>query len=316
MSTADAHHDSHDHPPFLAHHFNSPQQQFEAGKLGMWLFLATELLLFGGLFCAYAVYRGNHPEMFAWGSQFLDVAFGGTNTVVLILSSLTMASAVTAAQLNKQKLLVILLSLTFLGGLGFMCIKYVEYKAKFEHGLVWGEGFYKDNHAEGEHAVAMHNVAGVVPATLAQTGLPVSSLPMVVVAQNDDATTVDSTQRSNVPVAPRGPAGMATESDSHDASVHADKPHDAAAHEDDPFPDKLGPDRPANAHIFFGIYFVMTGLHGIHVLVGMAVIAWLLVRAVRGDFSSEYFTPVDLGGLYWHVVDLIWIFLFPLFYLI
>ena len=111
-----AHPHHHEHPPHLAHHWDNPKQQFEAGKLGMWLFLATEFLLFGGLFCAYAVYRGNNPEMFEWGSQFLDTKWGAINTVVLILSSLTMALAVSAAQLGRKRALIALLSATFLGG--------------------------------------------------------------------------------------------------------------------------------------------------------------------------------------------------------
>jgi hypothetical protein len=120
---------------------DNAEQQFDSGKLGMWLFLATEVLLFGGLFVAYAVYRANHPEIFIYAHQFLDKTWGGINTLVLICSSLTMAWAVRAAQLGQQRLLVVLLSLTILGGFGFMGIKYVEYKAKWEHGLLPGTHF-------------------------------------------------------------------------------------------------------------------------------------------------------------------------------
>ena len=122
----------HDHPPHLQHHFETPVQQFDAGKLGIWLFLATEILLFGGLFVAYSIYRANHPEIFVYAHQYLDKVLGGTNTVILLCSSLTMAWAVRAAQLGQRRLLVLLLSLTILGGFGFMGIKYVEYKAKWE----------------------------------------------------------------------------------------------------------------------------------------------------------------------------------------
>ena len=126
--------------PPLAHHFETPTQQFEAAKLGMWLFLATEFLLFGGLFCLYAVFRGNHPELFAYGSKFLDTRMGMINTLVLILSSFTMAMAVWAAQKNHNKWLVTLLALTVAGGGVFMGIKYVEYSHKFHKNLVWESG--------------------------------------------------------------------------------------------------------------------------------------------------------------------------------
>ena len=138
------------HAPHLAHHFDSLGQQFESGKLGMWLFLSTEVLLFGGLFCAYAVYRSNHPEIFIYAHQFLDKTLGGINTVVLICSSLSMAWAVRAAQLNQQRLLVILLSLTILGGFGFLGIKFVEYEHKWKHGLLWGARYHPDEHPHDE----------------------------------------------------------------------------------------------------------------------------------------------------------------------
>ncbi|MFB3137780.1 MAG: heme-copper oxidase subunit III, partial [Phycisphaerales bacterium] len=125
MSHAPA--DAHEHPDFLRHHFNTPKQQFEAGKLGMWLFLATEVLLFGGLFVGYSVWRGNHPEMFKAGSVFLNTNLGAVNTAVLILSSITMAAAVTMAQRNKRGPLILLLSLTMAGAVTFLVIKYFEY---------------------------------------------------------------------------------------------------------------------------------------------------------------------------------------------
>src|SRR5690606_28692556 len=105
---------THSHNPYLAHHFDTPRQQMETGKLGMWVFLATEILMFGGLFCAYAVYRANNPDIFLYGHHFLDTKWGAINTVVLIASSFTMAWGVRAAQLGQQKLLVALLSLTLL----------------------------------------------------------------------------------------------------------------------------------------------------------------------------------------------------------
>jgi cytochrome c oxidase subunit 3 len=255
---------SHQHSPHLQHHFDTPEQQFDAGKLGIWLFLATEVLLFGGLFCAYAIYRVNHPEIFIYAHQFLDKTLGATNTVILLCSSLTMAWAVRASQLGQRKLLIALLSLTLLGGFGFMGIKYAEYKAKWEHGLLPGTHFAPHEHTEGEAAP---------PAA----------------PRNADGT---------IPQAAEGPSGAAK--------------HDAVNEQGGAGHGK----RPSNAQIFFGIYFLMTGLHGVHVLAGMGAITWILVRSVKGEFGPEYFTPVDFVGLYWHLVDLIWIFLFPLLYLV
>ena len=255
---------SREHPPHLKHHFDTPEQQFDAGKLGIWLFLATEILLFGGLFCAYAIYRANHPEIFVYAHQFLDKVLGGTNTVVLLCSSLTMAWAVRASQLGQRKLLIVLLSLTLLGGFGFMGIKAVEYEQKWKHGLLPGTHFapHEDHEAAPAAAVRSAALAGTIP-------------PSAV-----------------------GPAGTVRREGSVTATEGAHR------------------ERPSNTQIFFGIYFLMTGLHGLHVLVGMGAIAWILVRAIKGDFGPEYFTPVDFVGLYWHLVDLIWIFLFPLLYLI
>ncbi|HZN54610.1 MAG TPA: cytochrome c oxidase subunit 3 family protein [Candidatus Polarisedimenticolaceae bacterium] len=259
-----------EHPPYLQHHFETAEQQFDAGKLGIWLFLATEILLFGGLFCAYAIYRANHPEIFVYAHHYLDKTLGGTNTVILLCSSLTMAWAVRASQLGQRKLLVLLLVLTLLGGAGFMGIKYVEYQQKWKHGLLPGAHFAP--HDEGIEAAAPEKPI----APLAGGGA----------------------DRTTIPPSAEGPAGTVPPA-SADLSL------------------REGPTRrPSNVQIFFSIYFLMTGLHGIHVLVGMIAIGWILVRSLRGHFGPDYFTPVDFVGLYWHLVDLIWIFLFPLLYLI
>ena len=213
-------HDDHEHVPGLAHHFESHELQFEAGKLGIWIFLFTEILFFSGLFVAYAIYRSMYPEVFVGASVHLDTKMGAINTGVLLLSSLTAAWAVRCAQLGNRKGLILNLSLTLLCAFGFMIIKYIEYTAKFEHGLLPGKWFV----ATAEH--------------------------------------------------------------------------------------------PESLKTFFSIYFVMTGLHGIHVLAGIGVFIWLLKRAIRGDFTPEYYGPIDFAALYWHIVDLIWIYLFPLLYLI
>lgn len=208
-----------DHPEFLAHHFVSEEQQQSAAKLGMWIFLATEILFFGGLFMAYTAFRYLYPGTFLHAHEHLNVPMGATNTLVLITSSLTMALAVRSAQVGKKKLMLMNLGATFVFACVFLVIKYFEYAHKFHEGLLPGKYY---------------------------TATGIEGLP----------------------------------------------------------------------HIFFGIYFVMTGLHGIHVIAGLAVIAWIFFRGKRGDFSPAYYTPVENVGLYWHLVDLIWIFLFPLLYLV
>ncbi|MCH2135914.1 MAG: cytochrome c oxidase subunit 3 [Phycisphaerales bacterium] len=329
------HDHDHDHPPHLGHHWDNPVQQFEAGKLGMWLFLATEVLLFGGLFCAYAVWRSNHPEIFKYGSQFLDTAWGATNTAVLLLSSMTMAMAVTYAARGKTKAVTICLILTLAGAGGFMGIKYVEYAHKFHEGFYPGAAFYDEPHAshlwmpldESAKAHAAHDrELDVIESNL---GRDESLLRAELPPGPADA------QSWNKAIAGTGPSGLTTnelELDTAEFTVFLPdtvmgdlrdltpeleyaEHHEPgeAPHLPHPLQD---PERPINAQKFFSIYFMMTGLHGIHVVIGGIVIIWLLWRNLRGDFSREYYTPIDLGGLYWHVVDLIWIFLFPLFYLI
>lgn len=272
---------THEHPDYLGHHFETPQQQYDSSKLGMWLFLATEILLFAGLFCAYSVYRSNHPEIFVYAHQYLDKTLGGINTLVLICSSLTMAWAVRCAQTNQRRGLILLLSMTLLFACCFLGIKYVEYEQKWKHGLLWGKRFHPHTEETQSHEKSAPPVIAAQPAPPAPAPAPPPT----------------GEDKSLIEPAPRGPAGLAA------GAVEEGKP----GHEGS---------RPSNVQIFFGIYFLMTGLHGLHVIGGMSVIAWLLVRSVKGHFTSEYFTPVDLGGLYWHLVDLIWIYLFPLLYLI
>lgn len=270
----------------------------------MWLFLATEVLLFGGLFCAYAIYRANHPEVFQWAHHLLDKNLGALNTAILLCSSFTMATAVRCAQLGKRRSLIVMLSLTLLGGFGFMGVKGIEYTSKWEHGLLWGKRYQPDAanialHFGEKPPAPSGKAAEATPAVGARQG---AKAPAVVAAApaGDQPQMIDGVlwvPRSVIPPAAAGPRGIV-----------------AAAL---PLRRSYGPqDSPANVHLFFGIYFLMTGLHGLHVLAGMILIAILIVRSSLGHFGPSYFTPVDLGGLYWHLVDLIWIFLFPLFYLI
>lgn len=209
-----------DKPKHLKHYFVDSDQQMDASKMGMWVFLVTEILFFGGLFAAYIVYRAWYPELFFMASVELDAFWGTVNTAVLISSSLTVAMAIRSAQLNQIKGLIINLWITIGLACVFMVIKYFEYVEKFGKGILPGE-YYT---------------------------------------------------------------------------------YEGIAHE--------------KANIFFSIYYVMTGLHGIHVVIGIGIMLWLVWKAKKGAFSSEYYTPVEITGLYWHLVDVIWIFLFPLLYLI
>ena len=217
------------HPPHLHHHFVSSEQQFDAAKLGMWLFLITEVLLFSGMFVAYTVYRVWHPEVFANASELLDWRLGGLNTLVLLASSFTVALSIHFAQKDEKEKVMVLLILTLLCAAAFMVVKYFEYSGKFAHGVFPGAGY----------------------------------------------------------------------------APHGESPGLNYADYDFPY-----------AAQFFSIYFVMTGIHGFHVLIGMGLFTWLITRVARGHFSAEYYTPIELTGLYWHLVDIIWIFLFPLLYLI
>ena len=304
------HHGHGDHAkyPFLQHHFETPAHQFDSAKLGMWLFLATEVLFFGGLFVAYAVLRARFPEVFSYASHYLNTLMGGVNTCVLILSSLTMAMAVRFAQTNKKNAMLICLVLTFMGAVGFMVIKYFEYTHKIHEHLVWGKTFYvPPNTEEGEaEKLVLSTAPPAPPATLTVANPAAPAVPTLAATPPVEASAIKP--------ASAAPAGLATAREMAKAEHLSVEGHDPAmAH---PTLHLADPKMPANTHLFFAIYYCMTGLHGIHVLAGMVMLAWLIWRGARGDFSSDYFTPVDVGGLYWHIVDLVWIFLFPLFYLI
>ena len=208
-------------PGALQHHFESMAQQKDAASLGMWVFLVTEILFFGGLFLAYTIYRWQNALAFAHASHHMDVALGTTNTAVLIISSLTMAMAVHSAATGRRKLLIGFLVATMILGAAFLGIKAIEYTDHIRHHLFPGPGFHYPVPAEA---------------------------------------------------------------------------------------------RPAE--MFFSLYFAMTGLHALHMVVGLGILTTLLLMARRGRFTPGYNTPVEISGLYWHFVDIVWIFLFPLLYLI
>jgi cytochrome c oxidase subunit 3 len=280
------HHEHAGHPEHLAHHFESPRQQLESARLGMWIFIATEILFFGGLLCAYAVYRSNHPEIFVWAHHFLDKSLGALNTIILICSSLTAAWAVRAAQLRQRRMLIGMLALTLVFATAFLGVKYTEYSHKWKHGLLWASRF--DPHLETGHEPS-------APADEAAADPGDPEPPAAETAETQPQ------ERSALPPAATGPPGLADPA--ADASTSSAAPDQHA-------------EAPHNARVFFSIYFLLTGLHGIHVLGGMAAMLWLLLRILRGQLTDGYFTPVDMVALYWHLVDLIWIYLFLLLYLI
>ena len=278
------------HDPQLAHHFDSHEQQFEAGKMATWIFLATEILFFSGLFCAYAIYRANHPEIFIFAvgygqpgdvgyiPGFLDTTMGAINTVVLLVSSFTMAWAVRTAQLGDREKTMLLLSATLLCAFGFLGIKYVEYSHKYHDGVIPG--------------IAWH--------------------PWAPAHHGDKAHGDDGKATGKAGEGKAGDHGEAPKETGVEGAAGAGADEIDYSHA----PAWLTPKSHNDLKTFMGIYFCMTGLHGIHVVVGILLITWLIVRAGRGDFSKEYYGPVDFVGLYWHIVDLVWIFLFPLLYLI
>jgi len=219
----------HDHGPELRHHFSTAAQQRDAASLGMWLFLATEIMFFGGMFCAYLIYRMNYFNEFVAGSRSLDIWLGTVNTIVLICSSLTVALSVRAAQMGKRKLVVILLILTIIFGLAFLGVKGIEWYDK-----------YKEHHIPGASFDASDLIRDY-------------------------------------------------------PQIHID---------------------PAHEQIYFSLYFAMTGLHALHMIIGVGIFTFLTYHAWKGLYTPEYNTPIEIGGLYWHFVDIVWIYLFPLLYLI
>ncbi|MCI0650406.1 MAG: cytochrome c oxidase subunit 3 [Planctomycetes bacterium] len=308
----------HAHVPHLEHHFESLEQQFSAAKFGMWLFLAQEILFFGGLFCAYSVYRAIHPEVYVWASQYLDKIWGAVNTVVLLVSSLTMALGVRSAQLRQKNMTLLWLFLTFVCASAFMAVKYQEYSHKIHDGLVmagdddpndptrrtgFGAGFRGFNYKQ---RMEEDRVAAEEAQYLRKLYFPEVLAAPVAAALPED-------QRSVLTPPAKGPTGLAiaeiVPQDSSD--LHADGASDAEHASKRP-----EGARPRDIHIFIGIYFALTGLHGIHVLAGMIMLAWLMWGVSKGRHIDGHFTKIDLGGLYWHLVDLVWIFLFPLLYLI
>src|SRR4026209_2945920 len=222
----------HGHPA-LQHHFENMEQQREAATLGMWIFLVTEIMFFGGMFLAYTLYRSIYPAAFASGSNHLDITLGTVNTGVLILSSFTMAMAVYFTQIGKRRPQVLCLVLTLVLGLTFLGIKAVEYHEKYTDRLIPGKLIPGAEFGPDPHQ--LHLLEG---ATMKQV------------------------------------------------------------------------------EMFYYIYFAMTGMHALHMIIGAGLLMYLIIFSLRGRFDPEYHSPVEVIGLYWHFVDIVWIFLFPLLYLL
>jgi cytochrome c oxidase subunit 3 len=228
------HTDAHEHPSFLRHHFETVAQQREAASFGMWLFLLTEIMFFGGLFCAYLIFRNWYYPAFVAGSHQMNLPLGTLNTAVLITSGFFMALGVWAAEVRKEKLLVWFLVLTTFFGLIFIVVKYFEWHEEWENSHVPGLKFSIQDF--------------VHPAKATET--------------------------------------------------------------------PLAPDMAEKTQVYFFLYFAMTGMHALHMIIGIGLLSWLIWRARRGDFSTGHVAPIENFGLYWHFVDIVWLFLFPLLYLI
>ncbi len=363
----DAHgHGEHDHPRFLAHHFDDPEQQYDAGKLGLWIFLVTEVLFFSGMFCAYALYRSLHPEVWAFASQFLNENLGAFNTVVLLFSSLTMAWGVRCAQLGQRNGLIVCLTATLGCAAIFLGVKAVEYTHKWDIGLLPAGSYVP------QFVLATQHHEGISPWLIRLSIIPALCLvgftiwygwavaqkrkqaaeiagPLLITAlcyflgvgvgilfQNAEAAAHAKEKHGTEHVSHETDAEHSEPATENAASPGDGEHHggadelaasDAVASPDavqlvSTPPRKPGAtpiakiDQPGGAGLFFSIYYCMTGVHALHIVGGMIVLTWLLVRAVKGHFNEQYFGPVDYVGLYWHLVDLIWIYLFPLLYLI
>jgi len=234
--------------------YKTLDQQKETATLGMWIFLVTEILFFGGVFLTYSINRHQYPTAFGVGGNMLDLFLGGANTVVLIASSFTMAMSVWSAQTSKKAWVTLFLIATLILGTVFLGVKVVEYKQKFDHHLIPGHGF-------------------------------------------------DITYCSKSPAAVCG---------------LSEKEHADEAKEVKDAIETEGGVTALNAHaqLYFSLYFGMTGLHALHMIVGAGLLLWLILESRKGRFDANYNTPVENIGLYWHFVDIVWIFLFPLLYLI
>jgi cytochrome c oxidase subunit 3 len=295
-------HDDHYHPPGLQHQFDDMGQQVDSVTIGMWAFLAQEIMFFGGMFTVYLVFRSKFPMAFAAGSNHLDPFWGGLNTLVLIVSSLTMALTVYYAQKGNRNMQVGLIILTMLFGAVFLGVKAVEYTGKWEKGQIPVDGWnkvIKEGEIEKSVAFALpfENKAsasgdGEEKKANPQGKFQITDADIELIEKHKDILT-----------------------DSEKIGYYNNFKYDQAGN-----PVPIGEiDREkvkGKIQIFFWIYFVMTGLHALHMIIGLGIMLWLLYKAWKSTFSADYYSPVEIAGLYWHFVDIVWIFLFPLLYLL
>lgn len=290
------------HHPGLQHQFDNMEQQREAGSIGMWAFLVQEVMFFGGLFMAYLLFRYQYPMAFAAGSNHLDVKWGFINTLVLIASSLTMAMAVYFSQTGKQKLLCIFIVLTMIFGATFLGVKAIEYKDKYDNSIIpfevsglkfkWNEEQWLAAKKRGEaippevEAVLSRHDGGAHDAEL-RKGEP------------GESKTSLSEKNATLPIY----------TGDKDLIEKFASEKEKKLYEDPTLWER-------KVQLFYWIYFTMTGLHALHMVVGLGIMTWLLWTAYKGRYSPEYHSPVEISGLYWHFVDIVWIFLFPLLYLL
>ena len=347
-SAADHHDDHHDHGPFIAHHFDSAEQQFDSGKLGIWLFLVTEILFFSGLFVAYTLYRYHHPEIFDQAHVHLDKYLGALNTLVLLFSSLTMALGVRAAQLGNNKSVATYTLITMFCAAMFLGVKAIEYSHKWDMGILVRSAF---TYPQPSHPDTMFKEFAA-STELSQYLIMLSAVPAVLLIVFVVGSVISALMGKGfwskflaglaITVggyffgavcghyymeltgagghgahAANAPVVLYALDDQHADGDHSHEAGDGthAAHVNDHGPD-MNKKQHRDIGIFFSIYYCMTGLHAIHILAGIGFLAWIFGRSLLGHWRSDYFGPVDYVGLYWHLVDLIWIYLFPLLYLI
>jgi len=254
----------HAHGLELRHHFETPAQQKEAATLGMWAFLVTEIMLFGGIFMAYTVYRWAFPDIWAAAAHHLNTPLGTVNTVVLLVSSLTVALAVNAAEEGRRGRLLQMLGVTLVLGFAFLGIKAYEYSEKFAHcaGYSTPIAWITGGEQHEVHECLVPGQGFLFPA-------------------EEQAAAAEGAAGEHAATQGTAARGLGS-------------PH----------------------QLFFFLYFVATGLHAVHMIIGITIVAILTFLAWRGVFTATYSTPIEIGGLYWHLIDIIWVFLFPLFYLV
>ena len=308
---ADAH-DDHYHPPGLQHQFEDMGQQQESASIGMWMFLVQEIMFFGGLFTVYLVFRSKFPMAFAAGSNHLNVYWGAGNTVVLIVSSLTMALAVHYAQLGKRMAQVVLIILTMILGATFLGVKAIEYTDKYHEGIVPVTGLnMRTARHSGEDA----------PDNIPQDpdSQEKQSLNSPNSAQNQKGASGEAhTAGGHVEHKYVNPSGNFLWTDTSLAELAQRENYLTEAEKIGYFSNgQIDPNKFRDkVRIFYWIYFAMTGLHALHMIIGLGLMTWLLWKAWLGTFTADYYSPVEMSGLYWHFVDIVWIFLFPLLYLL